>query len=489
MLTFSGPAEPTGEGFVVLDPAGTVRVPSTVDADVDRQIWTLSFDPPNVGGPVGVRWTVQAPDAHPINGAFSFTAPSAPSATPTTVAAKAPVPTTPSPPAPEAQPLTASDAGVIGSAAEVDAIELEAFLAGQDADVAYADDLSTGRRLIGFLGTVLTIGGLAFAGTVLGSSGRDLRMLLTVVVIAAGSIVVGALVELVSSAAVAGPGWGEVLAVDTYRTIASTDLATAIGARAAAGASLVVAVFAVRRRVVPSPVVVEPRQLVTVGAGLDELDRVSFSDVDPWTADDDPSGRSGHVETSVRDHDSMSPWWPLTPVVLALSALLAVSYTFDGHTITEGNRWLTGAADVTHVVAASIWAGGVLAFALVLRARHQRAERLNGLELALRFSTVAGAALVAAGAAGAALTVIIVDDVSQLWSTPWGRLLAAKILAVAAAAAVGAYNHFVVIPWMERHSAADDRSQRIHRTVGVEAALLLVVLSLTALLVGASAQA
>jgi len=173
--------------------------------------------------------------------------------------------------------------------------------------------------------------------------------------------------------------------------------------------------------------------------------------------------------------------------VVAVLVLLA-SFTFDGHTVTEGNRFVTGAVDMVHVVAASIWAGGVVAFAVVLWRRYRRGERLNGLEMALRFSVIAGAALAVAGVAGTVLAAIILDSVSELWTTPWGRLLVAKTAAVAAAASLGSYNHFVVIPWMHAHPDDDARSVRIRNTATGEAILLLMVIAVTAFLVGASSQ-
>ena len=64
----------------------------------------------------------------------------------------------------------------------------------------------------------------------------------------------------------------------------------------------------------------------------------------------------------------------------------------------------------------------------------------------------------------------------------------AKTLAVATAAAVGTYNHFIVIPWMSQHPDDDARSVRLRNTATAEAALLVVVVGLTAILVGAASQ-
>lgn len=71
-LVFTGPAEPTAAGFEILGPDGTLITPDDVSS-VDGETWSLGFDPPLPSGRIGVRWTVVAPDAHPISGAFSFT--------------------------------------------------------------------------------------------------------------------------------------------------------------------------------------------------------------------------------------------------------------------------------------------------------------------------------------------------------------------------------------------------------------------------------
>ena len=71
-LFFDEAASPVGEGFVVLDPTGVVRAPDSIVGSSDLRSWTLVFDPPLTGGAVGVRWTVQTGDSHPISGSFSF---------------------------------------------------------------------------------------------------------------------------------------------------------------------------------------------------------------------------------------------------------------------------------------------------------------------------------------------------------------------------------------------------------------------------------
>src|SRR5680860_1264829 len=87
VVNFTNAAQPAGEGFELLDPTGSIRTPSAVD-ETDGTSFILTFDPPLLAGTYGLRWQVQAGDAHPIEGSFQFevaeSAPAAsdPSATP-----------------------------------------------------------------------------------------------------------------------------------------------------------------------------------------------------------------------------------------------------------------------------------------------------------------------------------------------------------------------------------------------------------------------
>ena len=119
--------------------------------------------------------------------------------------------------------------------------------------------------------------------------------------------------------------------------------------------------------------------------------------------------------------------------------------------------------------------------------RHRRGDDSRALQLAVRFSVVAAIALVIAGAAGTLLAVTILDSVSELWSTPWGRLLIAKVVVVAVAAGSGAYNHKVLIPRMMGRSPNDPvADHEFRRAATVEGAALLLVIVLTAALVAAA---
>ncbi len=173
-------------------------------------------------------------------------------------------------------------------------------------------------------------------------------------------------------------------------------------------------------------------------------------------------------------------------VVTALigGALVIASFAYDGHTVTEGPRWLHSIASVSHVSAAAIWSGGVVLLADLLWRRHRRGADI--FRPLMRFSRMAATALVLAGAAGTVMAILVLNRFADLWSTPWGRLLLAKIALVAVAAAIGGHNRWVLIPAVEQNESATV-NRRLRRAASIEAIALVCVAVVTAFLVAASA--
>ena len=178
------------------------------------------------------------------------------------------------------------------------------------------------------------------------------------------------------------------------------------------------------------------------------------------------------------------PRMPTVVTALIGGALVIASFAFDGHTVTEGPRWLHSIASVSHVSAAAVWSGGVVLLADLLWRRHRRGA--DAFRPLMRFSRMAATALVLAGAAGTVMAILVLNRFADLWSTPWGRLLLAKIALVAVAAAIGGHNRWVLIPAVERQGEPAIH-RRLRRAAVIEAIALLCVAVTTAFLVAASA--
>lgn len=223
-LTFTGDATPTGEGFVVLDPTGTIREPDDIST-VDNRTWTLRFEEPLAGGDVGVRWMVAAPDGHPIDGSFSFTVtapvPEQPEPTPpdpqtdetavaadqigsdTTESADEPAQDT------AADTATTADEGNDGGELETaeEPIALEPFLDAGQSGPAAADSIASAGRIASIVGAVLVIGGAAFAAFGLRGDASDVRAVLYWVRRGGVLLLIGALGEVATMTAVQVGEW------------------------------------------------------------------------------------------------------------------------------------------------------------------------------------------------------------------------------------------------------------------------------------------
>jgi len=444
-LVFSGAAEPAGDGFVILDAQGVQRSPDTA-ISVDNLTWVLGFDQPLVGGTIGVRWTVQAPDAHPIDGSFSFSVDTPPAVAPTSTTR----PSAAQPSLPVAEQLTAS------TPASEDA--LGEFLATGVPEASGADSVNTLGRIVSLAGAMIAIGGLVFAAMVMRGDESDIRSVLFCVRRAAMLLTTGALVELVAQVAVTDGRWSAVWSPSAVGDVVASSFGIAVGLRFLGGVLLGAgARLHVDDASIDRDPIIAIRELATVGTG------------EPYL------------------HSSDKAWRTETGTGAFGGALVVLaSFLFDGHTVTEGDRLFHAAVNMAHVTAGAIWAGGVLMLAHVVWRRHRRGADTRALQLAIRFSVVAAIALVTAGIAGAVLAIIVLDSVSELWSTPWGRLLLMKMAIVGAAAAAGGYNHRVLIPELSTDPNDALTTERFRAVVTAEAIALTIVIATTALLVGAA---
>lgn len=483
-LTFTGEATPAGEGFVVLDADGQVRTPDEITSS-DNLTWTLRFDEPLVDGVVGVRWRVAAPDAHPIDGSFSFTvdAPAIAADEPSTTEATSPPEGTTAPA--EAQP-EAADEPTTAPAAEAtseEAVTLEPTAAPVDLDefldtgdesasgVARVGDLG---RALGLLGFVVAFGGVAFAALALRGNESDIRAVLFWVRRAGLLTIVGSAIAAAAQVAELSSSWSGLSSSSALSDALLTWFGLSVVLRIAGGALISTgAKLDVHSAHVAADPVASVKQFATVGAGA---------------AASTDAAHARNADTPI-DHADDDAWHiSKSPAAFVGAALLAFSYLFDGHTVSEGPRALHALANAIHVMTAATWAGGVVMLAYVIARRHRRNADTRALQLAVRFSVVATIALVGAALAGTALSIVILDSVSEIWSTSWGQLLIVKTALVGVAAAGGGYNHRIVIPALERAPDDAETAHRFRSIVTLEAVALVAVTIVTALLIAASAS-
>jgi copper transport protein len=172
-------------------------------------------------------------------------------------------------------------------------------------------------------------------------------------------------------------------------------------------------------------------------------------------------------------------------LALAGAAVAAGSFAATGHTRVGSLAGLATAADAVHLLVVAAWGGGVVFLWLALRARRRSdpsPEPTETAAIALRFSSIATAGVVAAGATGAFLGWDQVRTWHGLTSTTYGKLLLAKVACVAVVGALGAYNHLRLLPALQQGKARAGLD-RLRSAARAEAAVLVAVVALTGVLV------
>ena len=464
-LRFTSEAVPAGDG-VVLASADGVTIEVTVSQPEPTVVHVVPAEPFE-NGVFGVLWTMRAGDAHPKTGTITFQVdalqqpPVDEVSTPDSTVA--PPVAEPEASAPESEAPVfedASDAASEDPASTPEAssaqVELEPVFEVTEPGSDIGDWLARVGRWAAMAGVLAGIGAFAFAATSLVGTRREVEEAGYWVRRAGMLIVAGTVLEVLgTSMGYAGSVAGGFAPSSIVEVLAgSFGIAVALrivgGVAMASGTTNAVSVAS-------SPIASTVGGSSHGGSGVAVLDR------------DEPTYRLDvHHER----------------VALIGIGLVAASYLFDGHTVTAAPNLLVRSASAVHVLAAGVWVGGVLLMAWTLAQRYRRSVPLGAAPMAIRFSRVASVALAAVAVAGTALAIAIVDSPSELFTTPWGRVLIVKVLAVAIAAGLGAYNHFVTVPILDRDPADGEAADRLRRLVRIEGAVLLAVVALTAILVG-----
>ena len=134
------------------------------------------------------------------------------------------------------------------------------------------------------------------------------------------------------------------------------------------------------------------------------------------------------------------PWW----AAIGASGMLMMTLSGLSHAAATG-RLLPLLADWTHAVAATVWMGGLLGFAVALCSRAFRDlapdSRMKLRDRAVRrFSAVATYAVVVLACTGLYAAVLHIPNPQALLATPYGRALIAKLALLSLLLAAGASN-------------------------------------------------
>lgn len=186
-----------------------------------------------------------------------------------------------------------------------------------------------------------------------------------------------------------------------------------------------------------------------------------------------------------------APW--RAALLFAPLAFIALEPALSGHPSTQSPVALLFPANVLHVVAMSVWVGGLASLVLVLPAATRELEppersRLLAAVLA-RFSPLALACVAVILLTGIGQAYAYVRHFDNLLDSAYGRAVLIKfVLLVGALIPLGAYNRYRSVPRLRRIAAGGEAPGRagllLRRALRGEVALIAVVLGVTAALAG-----
>ena len=172
--------------------------------------------------------------------------------------------------------------------------------------------------------------------------------------------------------------------------------------------------------------------------------------------------------------------------LLGAAALVLVSASGHAAAVEPGTARAL-AVDGLHLLAAGVWAGGLLPLLLLLRAagREDGADaRPYAVLAARRFSRTALAAVLVLVASGTINAVLYVGTVAALVGTPYGRLLLLKLALLLPILSLAWVNRRRHLPRLGGDAATVGRPamRRLARFVGGEAALAAALLAVVAVM-------
>jgi copper transport protein len=161
---------------------------------------------------------------------------------------------------------------------------------------------------------------------------------------------------------------------------------------------------------------------------------------------------------------------------LGAGIALVLTYSSIGHANAQHPASLWIAIDAVHLVAISLWIGGLLMFAFGTSAwlTDPDAERI-----VRRFSVTSMVAVPVIVATGVAQTLKLAGNLDDVANTSWGRTLIVKVAVVTVLVAIGG-----VSQWLLRNEGP----AALKRTVLVEALIGIAVVGLAAALVALPPQ-
>ena len=242
-----------------------------------------------------------------------------------------------------------------------------------------------------------------------------------------------------------------VLDVDGYRAVRTASYAAIVWA---ASALVLVPLTLSDTSGQPFAEAVEPANI------FNSIDQVELAGAWRWTA-------IIAIVLAIASRLVLRWWW--TPILLVVGILGLMPLALTGHSSSGGSHDMATNSLILHLVAASLWAGGL--FALLAHARRRGAYTDVA---ARRFSAVATVCFVVMAVSGVVNALVRVQ-IGDLVDTTYGRLVVAKIVALVILGAFGWAQRRRALPALQKDPAG--RGNLI-RFAGAEAMVFAATIGL-----------
>ncbi len=152
---------------------------------------------------------------------------------------------------------------------------------------------------------------------------------------------------------------------------------------------------------------------------------------------------------------------------------IGIALALSGHASRAPPQALTWLVVLIHTTAVAFWVGSLVPLGFLLRDPGR-----GGRSALARFSAVIPPRRRPARVTGALLTIVQLDAVTDLWTTGYGRVLAAKLVGVSGLLVLAFVNRTRLTPAANKGGA--DGARRLRRSIAAEVTLVLVIFGLVA---------
>jgi len=167
-------------------------------------------------------------------------------------------------------------------------------------------------------------------------------------------------------------------------------------------------------------------------------------------------------------------WWKGAAIAATAGVLVTFSSAGHAYVVTPASLWI--AVDGLHLLAVSLWIGGLVLFCFGGRAWLTEPDAEPTVR---RFSAISVIAVPVVVATGVLQALKLAGGLDDATATAWGRTLLAKITLVTVIVAIGGVSR-----WLLQH----DGPSSLRRIIAVEAVLGIAVVALAAGLVALPPQ-